>query len=154
MGRVLMAVLVALIAVVVWQATREGEEDRVRRTLREGKEAIEKEDLAGVMGVISRSYRDPHGLDYRSLTGLFLRIFATYDAIRIHVEREEVALEGGRARARIWAWAEAQRGGEGVLACSSGSPCEVELELEKEGRDWKVVGAKGISEGQVEELLL
>lgn len=136
-----------VVGILLWQVTRQSDEDRIRKALKKGREAIEREDLDGVMEVISRSYRDEYGLNFFTLRGFFQKVFATYDEIKIHVEREEVALEGeGRARGRIWAWVEAFKGGERVIACSSGDPCEVDLQLIKEHKDWVVLEARGPEE--------
>lgn len=139
MRRWTVVILIVLLALGMWYLSRGSEEDRIREVLREGKEAIEREDLQGLMEFISRRYSDSRGLNYFALRGLLGSLFDRYEHIRIHVEREEITLEDGKALARVWGWAEARdREGEGVIACSSGDPCLVELQLEKEGGKWLV----------------
>ncbi len=135
----LVAVVIVLSALGIWYLCRGSEEERIRRVLREGKEAIEREDLPRLMELISPHYSDFRGLNYFALRGFLGSLFNHYEHIRIHVEREEIALEDGKALARVWGWAEARDlKGEGVIACSSGDPCLVELQLEKEGGRWLV----------------
>ena len=151
MKRGLLFVLAAVLAFLVLRNLFVSEEDRIKRVLKEGKEAIEKEDLEGVMDHISLFYRDDYGFTYLRIKVLLQRLFEEFDDIKIYVERMEVEVgENGKATARLLTWATARgKGGTGYIACSGQEPCRVRIDLEKGKTGWKVTRTSGVEPGEV-----
>lgn len=151
MRRWLPFVLAAVLAFLILRGLFVSEEDRIKKVLMDGKEAIEREDLKGVMDHISLFYRDDYGFTYLRIKGLLQRLFEEFDDIKIYVERMEVDVEEeGRATAWLLTWATARgKEGTGYIACSGQQPCQVKVELQKGKTGWKVTRTTGVEPGEV-----
>ncbi len=150
--RIIVAVLL-IGAFFLWKALSVTEEERIRRTLMDGKRAIEREDLKGVMKHISMFYRDDYGFTYLRVRALFQRLFEEFDDIQIFVDRMEVELKNDdNATATLLTWATARgKEGKGYIACSGQEPCRVRIDLEKGGGSWRVTRVQGVRPGEVFE---
>jgi len=127
------------------------DEERIRRTLYAGKEAIEREDLEGVMKHVSFRYRDGNGFTYLRVKAIFARIFEDFDEIKIHIRKMEVEIPKRRlGKAILLAWGTA-RGSDGVgyIVGSGQEPSKVVIFLEKGRGGWKVIRAEGVEPGEV-----
>jgi hypothetical protein len=67
------------------------DEARIKRLIKESVEAVEREDIDGVMGHIAFGYQDEYGQSYVLLKRNLQRQFETYSDIQ--VEYEELAVE-------------------------------------------------------------
>jgi hypothetical protein len=129
------------------------DEARIKRVIYNGKAAIEKKDIEGVMEQVSRSYRDDYGLNKVAIYALFQRVFHEFDAIDIRIEEMEITVgENKQGRATILTWATARTGDKtGYIAGSSEKPWKVTFTLVKEGSKWRVIKTEGI---QPEEIFM
>ncbi len=122
------------------------DEARIKRVIYDGKAAIEKKDIEGVMEQVSRSYQDDYGLNKVAIYALFQRIFHQFDEIDIRIEEIEITInENKQGRATILTWATARTGDKtGYIAGSSEQPWKVTFTLAKEGGKWRVIKTEGI----------
>jgi hypothetical protein len=127
------------------------DEARIKRVIYNGKAAIEKEDIEGVMEQVSRTYRDDYGLNKVAIFALFKRVFSEFDDINIRIEEIEITInENKQGRATILTWATARTGDEtGYIAGSSEKPWHVTFTLAKEGGKWRVIKTEGIAPEEI-----
>ncbi len=143
---VVILALAAICAFVLFRYILVSEEDRIRKVIYQGKEAIEQEDLEGVMTQISRYYRDEYGLNYLAVRGVFQRVFKEFDDINIRIEGMTIEIaDNGEGTVDLITWATAQ-GPDKIRYIVGGShePCEVIITLDKERGSWRVNSTKGI----------
>jgi hypothetical protein len=122
------------------------DEARIKRVIYDGKAAIEKKDIEGVMEQVSRSYQDDYGLNKLAIFALFKRVFNEFDDIDIRIEEIEITImENKQGRARILTWATARTQDKtGYIVGSSDKPCHVTFTLIKERGKWRVIKTEGI----------
>jgi ketosteroid isomerase-like protein len=122
------------------------DEARIKRVIYDGKAAIEKKDIEGVMEQVSRSYQDDYGLNKVAIYALFQRVFHQFDEIDIRIEEIEITInENKQGRAAILTWATARTGDKtGYIAGSSEKPWHVTFTLQKERGKWRVINTEGI----------
>jgi len=150
--RLILLVIVAAASIfVLLKHILVSDEERIRKVLSEGKAAIEREDLQGVMTQVSHYYRDEYGLNYLGVRALFKWVFEEFDDIAIHVEGMEVEiLENDKGKATLLTWATAKgRDKTGYIVGGAQQPCRVIITLEKERGKWRVIRATGVKPGEV-----
>jgi hypothetical protein len=127
------------------------DEARIKRVIYQGKAAIEKKDIEGVMEQVSRSYRDDYGLNKLAIFALFQRVFHEFDAINIRIEEMEITInENKQGRATILTWATARMQDKtGYIVGSSDKPCKVTFTLIKERGKWRVIKTEGIAPEEI-----
>jgi len=127
------------------------DEDRIKRVIYQGKEAIEKKDIEGVMEQVSRSYRDDYGLNKVAIMALFQRVFHQFDAINIRIEEMQITIsENKQGRATILTWATAREQDKtGYIVGSAERPCQIIFTLAKEGGRWRVIKTEGIAPEEI-----
>jgi len=127
------------------------DEARIKRVIYDGKAAIEKKDIEGVMEQVSRSYQDDYGLNKVAIFALFKRVFNEFDDINIRIEEIEITImENKQGRATILTWATARAGDKtGYIAGSSEKPWHVTFTLAKEGGKWRVIKTEGIAPEEI-----
>jgi hypothetical protein len=127
------------------------DEARIKRVIYNGKAAIEKKDIEGVMKQVSRQYQDDYGLNKVAIYALFQRVFHQFDAIDIRIEEIEITIgENKQGRATILTWATARTGDTtGYIVGSSERPCRITFTLAKEGSKWRVIKAEGIAPEEI-----
>ncbi len=127
------------------------DEARIKRVIYNGKAAIEKEDIEGVMEQVSRTYQDDYGLNKVAIFALFKRVFSEFDDINIRIEEIEITIgENKQGRATILTWATARTGAKtGYIAGSSEKPWRVTFTLAKEGSKWRVIKTEGIAPEEI-----
>jgi hypothetical protein len=127
------------------------DETRIKRVIYQGKEAVEKKDIEGVLEQVSRSYQDDYGLNKVAIMALFQRVFHQFDAINIRIEEMQITIsenKQGRATMLTWATARAQDK-TGYIVGSSEQPCQVTFTLAKEGGRWRVIKTEGIAPEEI-----
>jgi hypothetical protein len=127
------------------------DEARIKRVIYNGKAAIEKKDIEGVMEQVSRSYHDDYGLNKVAIYALFQRVFHQFDAINIRIEEMEITInENKQGRATILTWATARMQDKtGYIVGSSDKPCRVTFTLQKERGTWRVIKTEGIAPEEI-----
>ena len=127
------------------------DEARIKRVIYDGKAAIEKKDIEGVMEQVSRAYRDDYGLNKLAIMALFQRVFHQFDAIDIRIEEMQITIsENKQGRATILTWATAREQDKtGYIVGSAERPCQIIFTLAKEGGKWRVIKAEGIAPEEI-----
>jgi hypothetical protein len=127
------------------------DEARIKRVIYQGKEAIEKKDIEGVMEQVSRTYQDDYGLNKVAIYALFQRVFHQFDDINIRIEEMQITIsENKQGRATILTWATARMQDKtGYIVGSSERPCQVTFTLIKERGKWRVIKAEGIAPEEI-----
>ncbi len=137
---VLLALVGATLAVLLFGGSDPDDEEQVRMAIRQVAEAAEKADLPNAIEPISTTYRDADGLTRDQVKGYFFMEFRRRGPV--HVVMSPIAvelLEGGGAVATFTA--AVGEGGEGVigeLLPETGDVLEFRVELQKEGETWRV----------------
>jgi len=138
-------------AFLAYKILSPSDEERIRRTLYAGKEAIEREDLEGVMKHVSFRYRDGNGFTYLRVKAILARIFENFDDIKIYIRKMEVEVPSkGLGKAVLLTWGTAKGSdGVGYIVGSVQEPSKVVIFLEKGRGGWKVIRAEGVEPGEV-----
>ena len=127
------------------------DEARIKRVIYDGKAAIEKKDIEGVIEQVSRSYQDDYGLNKVAIMALFQRVFHQFDDINIRIEEMQITIgENKQGRATILTWATARTQDKtGYIVGSSERPCQVTFTLVKERGKWRVIKTEGIAPEEI-----
>ncbi len=115
---------------------------RIRALVMEGREAVLRKDLEGVMDLVSYNYRDRYGFSYLYLKENMKRLFKSYDSFEIELKRLRVDVDGeeGTAEARFLLKAVGTRGGNREYLLGTDEVYEsVFLTLRKDRMKWRVV---------------
>ncbi len=143
-------ILIALgLILAAWLVFRiiPSDENRIHRLIHEAAKAVEREDLDGVMGVISLSYRDSYGLTYAAWRALFQRGFNKYMDIRVWIRSLDIKVNGDEAEAtfslRVEATVAATTGDPDKLPTRDvGSLERAKLRFKREALGWRVVSGE------------
>jgi len=127
------------------------DEARIKRVIYDGKAAIEKKDIEGVIEQVSRSYQDDYGLNKVAIMALFQRVFHQFDDINIRIEEMQITIsENKQGRATILTWATARTQDKtGYIVGSSEKPCHVIFTLIKERGKWRVIKTEGVAPEEI-----
>ncbi|NOZ25021.1 MAG: hypothetical protein GXO94_02885 [Nitrospirae bacterium] len=115
---------------------------RVRKVVRQGREAAIRKDLAGIMALVSYNYRDRYGFSYLYLKETIKRMFKNYDSFEVDLKRLRVDVdpEGGSAEAKFLVKVSGVRNGGREYILGTEEVYEsVFLTLKKERMKWMVV---------------
>lgn len=139
-----MFVLIALPIIIyfLWPS----DEYRIRKLIKEGASAVEREDLEGLMSKVSFNYRDEYGLSYLLLKDVIKREFGYYSDIDVEYENIEVEVDKDKATATLDLMVLASAGSErGYIFGDLREPLRLKLELEKGSmRKWLVLNSSGL----------
>ena len=123
------------------------DEARIKRVIYQGKAAVEKKDIEGVLALVSRDYQDDLGLNKVAIMMLFQRAFREFDAIDINLAELRIEInekQQGHAFLDTWATVRAEDKAR-YLVGSPEKPCRVVFTLAKEGGSWRVIKAVGVN---------
>jgi len=115
---------------------------RIRKLVRQGREAAIQKDLPGVMALVSYNYRDRYGFSYLYLKETLKRLFKNYDSFEIDLKRLRVDVDpgGGKAEAKFLLKAAGVKNGNREYILGTEEVYEsVFLTLKKEHMKWMVV---------------
>ena len=136
--KALVALAVVLVVGGLWLRHYFSPGEAVKRKLVATIEAFEEESLLRVMSRISRSYRDPWGLDYETLGGHMRSVMETYDELDLDYSLGEPLVDGERVQIGIefvlWGRYE---GTKGYVIGSRSEPCTAVLLWRKETPGWR-----------------
>ena len=100
---------------------------------------IEKKDLGGIMGCISKNYKDGYGITRRDILQLAFRYVRSSDRADILVSDASLRVQSNTASASMHVDAEyAEQGGQPMRISS-----DITLFFEKEGRRWVIARSSG-----------
>ncbi|MBI4715605.1 MAG: hypothetical protein HY760_06695 [Nitrospirae bacterium] len=118
---------------------------RIQGALESAEEAVEREDLNGLMALLSPRYQDAYGFNKLLVRRVVQDTFREFDRFEVEAGGAVIAVEGENARVRIpvelrvdWA------GQRAYLVGTNAKPAPMEIALRKEGLRWRVVWVDGI----------
>lgn len=119
---------------------------RIKKLVKEGAEAVEKEDIEGVMSKISRAYRDDFGLNYMMIKHLLGRQFEAVSDMEVEYESLKIKVDGRNAVAEMDVLVLATIDGEtGYILGDLRESAHARFYLGKEGAKWLVLKTEGIA---------
>jgi hypothetical protein len=143
---ILIAVPAALLAVfAIRQLTREppGDEEQIRALFTGAALAAEEKKVGDVVEAVSERFSGG-GLDKRGVKGFLLGMVLRGDWVSVSIAGLSVAVDGDRARANVDVVTARSGKGKAVadLIPQEGAAHRIACRLEREGSDWRVVGAE------------
>lgn len=137
----LIFILVPLILYFLWPT----DESRIKKLFKEGSQAIEKEDLDGVMSKVSFNYRDEYGLTYLYIKENMKRFFHQVSDVKIEYENLKINITDKTATADMDVRVIATIGNDtGYILGDLPRPVHVTFTLEKEKIKWLVTKTEGL----------
>ncbi len=128
--------------------------EAVKRKLVHTIESFEEEKLLPVMSGISRSYRDPWGLDYETLGGHIKSVMETYEELEMDYQLGEPIVAESQVQIGIefvlWGWYEGTRGS---VIGSRSEPCTAVLLWNKETPGWRFTSTLELDIPEIREEL-
>jgi len=137
----LIFILVPLIIYLLWPT----DESRIKKLFKEGSQAIEKEDIDGVMSKVSYNYRDEYGLTYLYIKEYMKRFFHQMSDIKIEYKNLKINITDKTATADMDVRVIATIGSDtGYILGDLPRPVHVTFTLEKEKVRWLIVKTEGL----------
>lgn len=139
MREFLRIILILILIMVAYQAFNyfTSEERRLKITIAEGKEAIEREDLEECMRYISQDYSDEYNQTYRSIEEDAKEAFEKYNKINIWIRKREIILKDNEAEVNLGIIASAESLETGLLKGQE----KFTLYFRKEDGHWRIIKA-------------
>ncbi len=121
----------------------ETDTDKIKAVVKDMAEGAQAKDIARVKQHIAKEYKDPTGNDYDALKGIMLYYFMQQGDINIFLRRQEVEVNGNRAKMSMNAVI--SRGAKVSdikdIGQAEASGFIFGLTFEKRGGDWLLVSA-------------
>jgi hypothetical protein len=121
--------VLAVLIYLLWPS----DESRIKKLFKEGSQAIEKEDLDGVMSKVSFNYHDEYGMNYLYIKESMKSIFQQMNDIKIEYENLKIKVDKKTAAADMDVRILATIGNEtGYIFGDLAKPVHLTFTLEKE----------------------
>lgn len=121
------------------------DEARIKKLFKEGSQAIEREDLDGVMSKVSFHYYDEYGMNYISVKESMKRFFQQVSDIKIEYENLRIRVNNKKATADMDVRIIATIGSDtGYIFGDLPKPVHLRFTLEKERTKWLVTKTEGL----------
>ncbi len=122
------------------------DESRIKKLIKEGAAAVEKEEIDNVMAKVSFNYQDNHGFTYILLKRVFEEQFKRMSGIKVEYENLRIEVKDKSASASFDLRVIATIGNDtGYIIGDLKTPEHLKLYLEKERINWLVTKAEGLS---------
>ena len=122
------------------------DESRIKKLIKEGAAAVEKEEVDNVMSEVSFNYQDEHGLTYILIKQILGNQFKALSGIKIEYENLKIEVKEKLANAEFDLRVIATIGNDtGYIIGDLKNPAHVRLALEKERVSWLVTKTEGLS---------
>ncbi|MBA3060602.1 MAG: hypothetical protein FP832_02950 [Nitrospirae bacterium] len=122
------------------------DESRIKKLIKEGAAAVEKEEIDNVMAKVSFNYQDNHGFTYILLKRVFEEQFKGMSGIKVEYENLRIEVKDKSASASFDLRVIATIGNDtGYIIGDLKTPEHLKLTLEKERLNWLVTKAEGLS---------
>jgi len=142
---ILFSILIVSLAVGVFFYYSFFELIRIKGILKGAQDALEREDLEGLMSYVSSRYADPYGFDYPMVRRFLSGLFKDFDKFEVVVKDPVIHVEDNRATVRFSLWISVDWNGyPAYIVGTNRAPATVLAYLERESRRWKVVKIEGI----------
>ncbi|OGW32388.1 MAG: hypothetical protein A2X54_07900 [Nitrospirae bacterium GWF2_44_13] len=121
------------------------DESRIKKLIKEGAAAIEKEEIDKVMSKVSFSYQDEKGLNYILIKKILESQFKAMSGIKVEHENLKIEVKDKSASAYFDLRIIATMGNDtGYIIGDLKAPTRIKLFLEKERATWLVIKIEGI----------
>ncbi len=122
------------------------DESRIKKLIKEGAAAVEKEEIDNVMAKVSFNYQDNQGFTYILLKRVFEEQFKRMSGIKVEYENLRIEVKDKSASASFDLRVIATIGNDtGYIIGDLKTPEHLKLYLEKERINWLVTKAEGLS---------
>ncbi len=144
MKNIALIVLFVLTAAVFSGCSKDDESARIEKIITTIQTAGEEKNTAGVLEHLSKSYRDPQGLDYDGVRRLLAGYFFRYPKISVYLNALSITVNNGRAQAVFQAvlTSKEKTGSLADVIPQSLGVWNFEVIFQKESGDWKVISAR------------
>ena len=133
--------VLAVLIYLLWPS----DESRIKKLFKEGSQAIEKEDLDGVMSKVSFNYHDEYGMNYLYIKESMKSVFQQMNDIKIEYENLKIKIDKKTAAADIDVRILATIGNDtGYIFGDLAKPVHLTFTLEKERAKWLVTKTEGL----------
>lgn len=121
------------------------DESRIKKLIKEGAAAVEKEEIDNVMAKVSFNYQDEYGLTYILIKQILGSQFKALSGIKIEYENLKIEVKEKLATAEFDLRVIAAIGSQtGYIIGDLKTPARIKLFLEKERATWLVIKTEGI----------
>ncbi|MDP3260284.1 MAG: hypothetical protein Q8M34_06840 [Thermodesulfovibrionales bacterium] len=135
-------ILSPIIIYFVWPS----DESRIKKLIKEGAAAVEKEEIDNVMSKVSFNYQDDRGMTYILIKKILTEQFKSLSGIKIEYENLKIEVKEKLANAEFDLRVIATIGNDtGYIIGDLKNPAHVRLALEKERVSWLVTKTEGLS---------
>lgn len=122
------------------------DESRIKKLIKEGAAAVEKEEIDNVMAKVSFNYQDNHGFTYILLKRVFEEQFKRMSGIKVEYENLKIEVKDKSASASFDLRVIATIGNDtGYIIGDLKTPEHLKLYLEKERINWFVTKTEGLN---------
>jgi len=133
--------VLAVLIYLLWPS----DESRIKKLFKEGSQAIEKEDLDGVMSKVSFNYHDEYGMNYLYIKESMKSIFQQMNDIKIEYESLKIKVDKKTATADMDVRILVTVGDDtGYIFGDLAKPVHLTFTLEKERAKWLVTKTEGL----------
>jgi hypothetical protein len=133
--------VLAVLIYLLWPS----DESRIKKLFKEGSQAIEKEDLDGVMSKVSFNYHDEYGMNYLYIKESMKSVFQQMNDIKIEYENLKIKVNKKNATADVDVRILATIGNDtGYIFGDLAKPVHLTFTLEKERAKWLVTKTEGL----------
>ncbi|MEW6675331.1 MAG: hypothetical protein AB1348_04900 [Nitrospirota bacterium] len=137
----LIIILAPIIIYLLWPS----DEGRIKKLLKEGSKAVEREDLDDVMSRVSFNYRDDYGFTYLYIKEYMKKVFEQMSDIRVEYENLKIKVNKATATADMDVRIIATIGNDtGYVIGDVAKPIHLRFTLEKERVKWLVTKTEGL----------
>ncbi len=122
------------------------DESRIKKLIKEGAAAVEKEEIDNVMAKVSFNYQDDRGMTYILIKKILTEQFKSLSGIKIEYENLKIEVKEKLANAEFDLRVIATIGNQtGYIVGDLKTPARIKIFLEKERVSWLVTKTKGLS---------
>ncbi len=122
------------------------DESRIKKLIKEGAAAIEKEEVDNVMSKVSFNYQDDHGMTYMLIKKVLESQFKAMSGIKVEYENLSIEVKDKSASAYFDLLVIATIGDNtGYIIGDLKTPARIKLFLEKERATWLVIKTEGLN---------
>ena len=133
--------VLAVLIYLLWPS----DESRIKKLFKEGSQAIEKEDLDGVMSKVSFNYHDEYGMNYLYIKESMKSVFQQMNDIKIEYENLKIKIDKKTATADMDVRILVTIGNDtGYIFGDLAKPVHLTFTLEKERAKWLVTKTEGL----------
>ena len=121
------------------------DESRIKKLVKEGATAVEKEEIDNVMAKVSFNYQDEKGFNYILIKKILESQFKAMSGIKVEHENLKIEVKEKLATAEFDLCVIATIGNQtGYIIGDLKAPARIKLFLEKERATWLVIKTEGI----------